>query len=242
MVSFFKLLSKVDNRSRYAVHGWIRNVEHKLQINYIPNKLSSIPCMVSSICILYFRDDETFDTTSHSVILSSDHKSITKRANHFDWSNNCYGIIEVDSQSQLICQWDLKINRSIYNHGIRVGLLATESLNKQIPVSDNYYIYWSHPSSGKKTHHHAYYIADDVYNRWTGYNGRWFGYGNRFVEDNEVSICLDLKKSEIRFLVNFIDQGIAFTKIRKGPDIRYRLTVSIFYPTDVVEIKNFYKQ
>ena len=30
--------------------------------------------------------------------------------------------------------------------------------------------------------------------------------------------------------------------LRKGPDIRYRLTVSIFYPTDVVEIKNFYKQ
>ena len=67
----FKQLNKVDKRTKYSVYGWIRNNEKSL-------KLSNVPSMITSICVLYFRDEEIFDVISKETELSGNKKMITK--------------------------------------------------------------------------------------------------------------------------------------------------------------------
>ena len=61
------LLSKVDKRTKYSVYGWIREYEKALN-------LSTIAHIISSISILYFRDDGIFDIEDKSecMILSQE--------------------------------------------------------------------------------------------------------------------------------------------------------------------------
>ena len=54
MSSWLKKLSKIDDRTKLAVYGWVSNEERLLHLNHIP-------IMISSICVLYFYDDEIFE-------------------------------------------------------------------------------------------------------------------------------------------------------------------------------------
>eukprot|EP01084_Bolivina_argentea_P297692 512906_1 len=105
-----KLLSKIDKRTKYVVFGWIRNNEKTLQ-------LSHIPVMISSICILYFRDDEIFAITGTKVKLSNNKKCIEKIKKEMAWGNSSYGINEISSKDNIVCQWDLKINKCTNSYG-----------------------------------------------------------------------------------------------------------------------------
>ena len=71
MASCWRKLSKIDRRTKYAVYGWIRKAEQELQ-------LSHTPLMVSSICILYYVEDEIFEQTADTVKISKRGKCITK--------------------------------------------------------------------------------------------------------------------------------------------------------------------
>ena len=54
MSSLLKKLSKIDDRTKLTVYGWIRQQEKSL-------RLRNIPSMITAICILYARDDEIFE-------------------------------------------------------------------------------------------------------------------------------------------------------------------------------------
>ena len=100
MSSMFKKLSKVDKKQKYCVYGWIREMEQALDINHVP-------LMISSICILYFHEEEMFDGVGDHVTLSKDKKCITNNATK---QTKNYGIIEISSNEECIYQWDLKLN------------------------------------------------------------------------------------------------------------------------------------
>ena len=71
-MSLLKRLRKIDQRTKSAVHGWVR--EHETQL-----KLSKIPTCIISICILFFRKDEIFDIFDKTKCkLSLDKKTISK--------------------------------------------------------------------------------------------------------------------------------------------------------------------
>ena len=53
----FKELSKIDNRTKDAVQGWIRNQEKSLNIR-------NVASMIKAICILYYREFDVFDKDS----------------------------------------------------------------------------------------------------------------------------------------------------------------------------------
>ena len=71
MASLLKKLSKIDNKTKYVVYGWIRRAEDKLELGHIP-------MMISSICILYYHQDEIFHIVSKNVKVSKDRKSLIK--------------------------------------------------------------------------------------------------------------------------------------------------------------------
>eukprot|EP01084_Bolivina_argentea_P299262 515825_1 len=224
MASFLTMLSKIDKRTKYTVCGWIRNNEKLLKLNHIPS-------LISCICILYFRDDEIFVTTGTKVKLSNNKKCIEKIANEYSYSNCSYGLIEISSNDNIKCQWDLKINKKKthphYPSGgfIIMGINSSKQANpdKDCRIIDaNYYVC----SSGVGLNEYQSRI--------------WYPYGKMWVENDKVSLCLDLKSKQIRFLTNDNDQGVAFNNIKTGNDIKYRLCVSL-YAQSIVEIVNFTK-
>ena len=67
----------------------------------------------------------------------------------------------------------------------------------------------------------------------------WREYNVCFEEDDEVVIHLDLKRAEIRLIVNGERGPIAFKNIKKSKDIQYKLLVSLYSEGNCVEILHF---
>ena len=65
-------LTKIDDRTKHAVYGWIREKQQSLNLNNIPN-------MITAICILFFRKDERFEVVDDERLqFSSNLKRVTR--------------------------------------------------------------------------------------------------------------------------------------------------------------------
>ena len=177
--------------------------------------------MVSSMCILFYRDDEVFDIIGANVRVSSNKKCITK-LECCNWKNNTYGILEIPSMSDFIYNWDLKINN---NEGIMIGISSV-----QCP---------SHDFEKKKNgHHYVYWHNGDIYNP---YEMTWDNYGDRYRSGDIVSMNVDLREKQIIFSINGKDQGVAYDYVHQDEDVKYRLMVAMHSANASVEIVNFSK-
>ena len=222
----FKQLNQIDERTKLAVHGWIRNKEKILN-------LANVPGMINAMCILYFRDDEIFDIVGlNHIQLSKDRKMITKISNEpiqrfavgqGSWDTNNYGIMEVASNTDMIYEWKLKIINDDSSSGdVQIGI-ASELVQDSFIEKGVYYLFYS----DRKRCSPAQF---------------WVSYDSSFTKGDEVIIHLDLKKAEIYLIVNGIKGPIAYKNVVKSEDVKYRLAVSL-YDLDVsVEIIGFTKR
>lgn len=221
MSAFLKKLSNIDSKTKYSVYGWIRKAEEEL-------KLGHIPLLISSICILYFHDDAIFDITAENIKLSKDKKCITKLLTK-GWDNVCYGITKIQSNTNNIYRWDMKINKLIFGGvGIQIGISNIFHANTSF---DNYnagfqYIQWGdgdvfHPSDRD----------------WNSENDEEFW----IQENDKVSIVLNLKTATMICSVDHNGEifEIKHKNIKKSDDIIYRFGVSLFDINDSIEIIDF---
>ena len=142
IMSSFKLLKQIDKVTKYSVYGWIRRKQKILN-------LQSIPSMISAICILYFRDDERFAVINEAkMTLSRDGKLITNKYHssplYGDYSNSNYGAIEVDSMSDMIYEWRLRI---VKQDGVHADIVfaITSNVNTYVDSvvnSGKFYKFW----------------------------------------------------------------------------------------------------
>lgn len=113
----FEILKRVSLRNKYSCYGWIREHENML-------KLSQIPALVKSLCIMYFRDDDMFDKTSTrgGVFISSNKKIVSRKdANEIHMNVPCNSILLDGDRSllELLCDDDEFEEAPINNnHGI----------------------------------------------------------------------------------------------------------------------------
>ena len=84
----FKQLSKIDKKTKLAVHGWIRNKEKTLRLRHIPS-------MINAICIVYFHDDEIFEIIGDDIKLSTNKKLVKTECEGDNENSNCYGIMKI---------------------------------------------------------------------------------------------------------------------------------------------------
>eukprot|EP01084_Bolivina_argentea_P201177 343917_1 len=206
-----KRMSNVGFRSKYVVFGWIRNVEKLLN--------SHIPMMISSICTLYYWEDEMFVMVANDVQISpTDNKCIQKNVFTSNFDNSSYGSKEISSISNCNYRWDIKILKANTGH-VRIGLSSIQTPNKHFMNTFGInYVYWS---------------CGLLYGRNTEF-GPWKKYGIKFGTYDKISILLDLQKKQIRFLVNDIDQGIAYTNVQTS--------VSLFNGGNRVLIERFLEE
>lgn len=124
MSSFFNRLSKIDNRTKYGVYGWIRQAEIEL-------KLCHIPLVISSICILYAHDDEIFEIIEKGV-KSYNHGKCIKIGNKigltkFQWQH-AFGKIVIPSIDDGIYEWEMNINTSDITGRYVVGITSLDPI------------------------------------------------------------------------------------------------------------------
>lgn len=215
MSSLIKKLSKIDIKTKYGVYGWVRNAEKEL-------KLSNIPLLVSSICILYYHEEEIFARCGKTVTLSADKKHIT---GGYAWDNVNVGNNVIDSMTDSIYEWTMT---STSKDTIVVGITSVSNIdcNKvkfwfEYGEEDGHnYLLCSRPSLTWKNE------------KWYDCNqSNWKKYGA--TERNKIKICLDLKQQILRFNVNGEDKDVSCDQIVRGKDIKYRLVVSLCHGVSV---------
>ena len=221
MSSFLKKLSKIDDKTKYGVYGWIRKAEQELRCRHIP-------LMISNICVLYYYPDEIFQIVSKSVKISDDGKSVIKIANDKWWNNTNYGINEIASNTNNKYQWDFRMKHLEFR-GVMIGIMNS----KQICVDKYFY-----ECDAKRVTYAVYgggKTYDAIKQEWPwGLSGR-----RQFKQDDKISMILDLNTSKLTFVINDKIQINAYDNVPKSDHIKYKMFVSLIHKNDCVQIMSF---
>ena len=198
----------VDDKSQKLLSGYLRNIYGD---DVGDDDEHIIPDLVLNICLLfYFRGDHFAvilngkRDTKQNFILSDEDMTVKKVDKGF---GNLYGKNKIESMSQTVCQWGIKIKNGLY---VELGVSADEP--------DKYF--YGH-----------YRLPENTF----VCNGNTFIYGTCKVNKNcsalkwndgdVVDIKLDLKKRNIEYFVNDESVGVMFKDIPVGDDMQYRLVI-----------------
>ena len=214
-MSFFQELSKIDERTKYTVYGWLRELENEL-------KIETIPDIITTITILYYRKchDLFHGFDANRIKVSKDGACIaalTKGA--YDLNN--YGKIAVLSTDTIKCRWDVRVQFESRPHYV-IGISTSTGLTGGLNGICYCFMGW-----GRK----AYKPEDAI--------EKLISYGTSIVCGDKVSICLDLTKKEVSFMINDVDYGVAFEDIEQKNDMKYRLMVQMADKGMSVEMVDF---
>ena len=214
-MSLSKILSNTDEDTQYTVYGWVRNQEKIL-------KLTNVPVMISSICIMYYRKEEIFEIAAEHIKVSKNKRIITNTVSEGFAHCNVYGGIQIsaDNDNKKIYEWKLRMNKMTYCCGFGI---ASEIYLGRFAIEHWQYMY---RQGGRILDH----------DEFTGYREN---YGPTLKEGDIMKIELDLNRSQIKYLVNDQDLGIAYKDIIRGEDIKYRLCASVGLEETEVEIISF---
>ena len=235
MSSFLKRLSKIDDRIKYGVYGWIRKAEQELNQQHVP-------LMISSIIILYFHEEEIFDEITKDLIKSKNDKCVTIVRSTGDIGvANAFGIITIDSTDYGKYRWDLKMfpvremTRGC-GYDCIVGITSIEKGK----YGDLNRILWNNYEATNYLYSGSVGSIYSPSRSWSSSSSSSF-YGAH-MRQNKISICLDLEKRQMGFIVDGYDRGNVFKHIKVGKDIKYRLVISLRNKNDSIEIVRFQKK
>ena len=148
-------------------------------------KLSYIPPIVISICVLYYREEDFFGVIAKDVKLSDNKKCITREHSQFMindrglWTGFNCGSIQVPSTDNTICEWILDVdNPGDKTAGISVGITSLKSA--------------------------LYYIANYGMAKSSDIKQRKEYGKDIWRKGGQIIIHLDLRRGEIRFSINKI--------------------------------------
>ena len=217
MSSFWKKLSIIDNKTKYAIYGWMRKTEEELS-------LCHIPIIISSISIIYFYEYDVFETVGKDTKISSDGKSITKLENS-RWRNN-YGKITIASNTNNIYRWDFKLKKLKHFYVI-IGITNSKKLYPNRNFLYTYPTFDTYALDGV-----GYTIVSNM-NSWD------FQTTRKLKQSDEISMILNLKTAKLKFLLDNNDEWNQCLTIEKEDDLPYRMFVSLLCSNDCIELTKF---
>ena len=199
MTTFAAKLSKIDTKTKFGVMGWIRKAEMEL-------RLSQIPQMLKSICVLYYDDGEDmFDVIGKKLEYDEEKELViancVSRSSSVQYKEiSCYGKIKLSSQNEMIFRWDLGWYAANLFNPIKIGISSLNDehcyqfeLKSLIPQTNlSVTLDLIHNTLSYKQEHHGTGIA---------LLDRLYGVGDKEEQDRKIQ------------------------DIKQGDDIQYRLSV-----------------
>ena len=70
----------------------------------------NIPPLINHICVIFYFPGEYIEKCTQDLVISNNNTTITKTDNDFAWNNWAVGKIWIDSTSNSISKWVIKIN------------------------------------------------------------------------------------------------------------------------------------
>ena len=182
--------------------------------------------MISNICILYFYDYDIFDMVHNKHLCKVNDDKRVMVTDNDGWWVHSFGKNQIASNKSIVCKWNLNVN---CNKGECVIGITDINVDKH-DFKVGHDIIWECDGN-----HCLYFVQDgSIFEN----KHKWRFWGSKFMR-GKVSIKLDLKKKQVSFVVNDKDQGIAYSDVKIGEDITYRLVVALKDEDDFVEIESF---
>ena len=220
-----EMLKRVDDRTKYLVHGYIHLIENEFKLSM------NIPLSIIRICILFFFDREHFEKCGTDLVIEGDDSdTIRKENNASGFANVGYTSTWIESNKFNSVKWTIKTVRgSAYESGIIVGVVSKEvDMNRSVQMNKD-----ACPSYFAITYQNGMDIRVNTQKTKTKY-GKTFGRtGSIFIVE------LDLKNQQLIYHVDGENCGVAADNIAKGDDIRYKLAVSIYWKDATLQIQDF---
>merc|ERR1712228_93361 len=216
-------LKQIIPNIQLTVFGFIREAQQQL-FGSNDDSYHIIPDLVTYITLNFYYERVFWEKINKRFTLSEDNKTLTcdkkTRKQLQGWDNASFVNIEIDSMQPCIAKWTLRIDKS--KHHVMIGIIGGR-LTTDVGLFESYdYAYWS--ASGESR---------------GGLNASWKSYGDKFKDGDVIDCILDLKKKEISFHKNGIDQGVACEDVQCDKDFKFRLGVSVYFEGGQCSIIDF---
>ena len=205
-----RIWKEADRESTYTVFGYIRKMEKQLSSQNIPKD-------ITKICLEFYFMNEYFERAGQDIRISDNKLSITSicKTDH-SWSNISFTKNWIDSMSQNIIIWTLKVNTSSTikrDRGFCVGIFSNDTqLNiNPIDADQTNYVHWSKLGMAFKNgvRYNLLSVA-------------------RYKDNNDIiHFKLDLQTASLYCKVNDKQYELLASDIERNEKIQYKLGVTI---------------
>ena len=207
----------VDSRTKDIVFGWIRKMQSNLPQN---ETYYTIPSLVCHWCLLYYFLKESFDPDriANGMKLSEDDSTLqtVEGTAH----------LQLEIGSSAIHHWKFKLIES-NGCSISIGICNT----KNDPNNRLKDVTWS----ANANHENYGNIATSALKHQGGARSK---YGRVCKVNDVIEMILDLNKSQLKYIVNGADYGVAFGGF-KSHDTSYRAVVSAFTDGSTIKLLSY---
>ena len=203
----------------YGVYGWIRQIERELNLStIIPEEINFIVIVYCRVLDCWFVGDGANEISGRKAIVND--------------KEPIYSLIEIDSN--MIYTWKLKIN-FLYsvNFGIVTYTVSDYKTEDCMTRMGEYYYGFQCNWKSKRFGYNAHGSEMKHEEEW---NPQQYEY----ISGQNLSLCFDGKKKELRYTVNCHPEKIAHRNIYGDDDTRYRLIICLGTPRDSVEMLNIF--
>ena len=224
-ISNFNSIINVNKSSKPLIDSYINHVQNQLFTSSPDpqNTMVIIPELVRVICFFYYCHHEYFEDNtnkinelkSKKIIKISDNKMNIELIGDCCWENSIYGTQIIPSNSNIICEWKLKINIECNIDDCIIGITSNNNdCNKLFcnnNLSENYCL---RLNDGKKR----------------GNGSSWTPHYNKCCYKNDIiGMKLNLRNKTLSYSHNGENIGIAFTNVKCSDNVQYRLAVGMYY-------------
>ena len=220
------LSKKVNQRSVDIVNGYIKCAQ--LLLPYRQNPYYNIPEIVNQICINFYNNPEYFTKYNSDVIQLNDDKTMIIMPDGMFFGNGTsYGNVDIIDDNRLKYIWKFKIKSCSYHTLMAIG----------IDSSSKAYVYEDFHDCDNKYPYYAFEIYSSseegvLYEYDQGSTNVCVDYGDcgeeiHSIDEATVMMELNLKDKTLKYYINDIDQGVAFTNIYFDQDTIYNMAVYV---------------
>eukprot|EP01084_Bolivina_argentea_P155473 270925_1 len=215
-----KHLKQVNNKIKFCVFGYVREMELEL-------KLANIPMIASYLCLAYYYHNEYFEFVNEYIHTSNDKMTISRPAATYNRTSttNAIGNQVVKSNEDMIATWTFKINEVtpwVYGKQIDIGFRSTEIKTDNIFPLFGVYMNGVFANKGNGT------LIENI-TTWT----------DRLVAPRDkLGIIFNTQKNTIILTKN---NGILLTikDVNLGPNDAYKMFVNLYEDDASVTLVDF---
>ena len=223
-------LKQIDNRYKYTVFGYLRLMEKELSLH-------SLPKIILYLCLSSYYGE--YFSKSHGIEISKDGRTSTKIEESMSWENISYGNLWIDSLSDKIATWTLKLDY----FGIKYPLPMTYIYIVSNDNFQNIDCIHSTPSPNygfnasalecalrrDTLQPSAYCVNNEITHQ------RW----GRLKIREKFQVILNLKNETIGFKKINQTERVLFERIEIRRDLHYKLAVSFYHKMISASIFDF---